>query len=140
MATEKKEKIIDASGSMIEKISAICRDLCLMKELEITSDEQLVAMIKAKFADFRLVAGRSNEPLAQSVADCLGIKLLNRTLKDFGNTEIKCQMTENVRGRDIFILESPSDCAIAGAIARPTAIPAIAKAVWIVLFISISPR
>jgi ribose-phosphate pyrophosphokinase len=99
-------KQVDADEArMIGKIAGICQELDLLKELHIPK-ERLAEVIRTKFSDFRLVAGRSNEPLAKDIADRLGITLMSRTLKDFGNTEIKCKIDENVREKDIYILQS----------------------------------
>jgi ribose-phosphate pyrophosphokinase len=53
-----------------------------------------------------LVSGRANLPLAQEVADCLGVELGDPNLEDFANGEIHCRFGESVRGMDVFIMQS----------------------------------
>ena len=56
-----------------------------------------------------LFSGGANLPLAEDVADLLGVKLggLHRSL--FSNGEIYARPTESVRGADCFVLQSHSD-------------------------------
>ncbi len=53
-----------------------------------------------------LVSGSTNLPLAEAIADCLGVKLGETNMGEFANGEIHCQFGESVRGTDIFILQS----------------------------------
>ena len=53
-----------------------------------------------------LVSGRANLPLAQEVADCLGVELGEPNLEDFANGEIHCRFGESVRGTDVFIVQT----------------------------------
>jgi len=54
----------------------------------------------------RLLAGRSNMPLATEIADCLGVELGHPNLSEFANGEIHCKLGENVRGADVFIIQT----------------------------------
>jgi len=53
-----------------------------------------------------LLAGRSNLPLAEEIADCLGVQLGNPNLVEFANGEIHSRLGENVRGADVFIIQT----------------------------------
>jgi len=54
-------------------------------------------------------SGRSNPDLAAKIADKLDITLGGVQLKTFANGEIYARYEENVRGSDMFIVQSPSD-------------------------------
>jgi ribose-phosphate pyrophosphokinase len=52
------------------------------------------------------MTGNSNRPLAEKVAEQLGVPLCDVTLDRFADGEIQCKINENVRGVDIFIIQS----------------------------------
>ncbi len=54
----------------------------------------------------KLISGTANLPLAEKVADHLGIELCDVTLERFADGEIRCQINENIRGVDVFIIQS----------------------------------
>ncbi|MCE5195206.1 MAG: ribose-phosphate pyrophosphokinase [Nitrospiraceae bacterium] len=54
----------------------------------------------------RLLTGNSNKELAKEVASNLGISLCDATITTFSDGEIQVQINENVRGSDIFVLQS----------------------------------
>ncbi len=54
----------------------------------------------------QLYSGRANLPLAQEVAEHLGIVLGDPELVDFPNSEVRCRFGESVRGSDVFIIQS----------------------------------
>jgi len=54
----------------------------------------------------KLMTGSSNRPLAEKVAEQLGVPLCDVTLDRFADGEIQCKINENVRGVDIFIIQS----------------------------------
>lgn len=56
----------------------------------------------------RLIAGRSNRPLAEGIAKNLGTKLVDCTINDFANSEIGVEINENVRGTHVFIIQTGS--------------------------------
>lgn len=61
---------------------------------------------------FKLAAGRSNPALSNKVAQALGIELANITIRNFSDGELWAKYEENVRGIDLFIIQStfaPSD-------------------------------
>jgi ribose-phosphate pyrophosphokinase len=53
-----------------------------------------------------LLAGRSNVPLAQEIAEHLGVPLGEPNLAEFANGEIHTRLGENVRGSDVFIIQT----------------------------------
>ncbi|MFD1254959.1 MULTISPECIES: ribose-phosphate pyrophosphokinase [Devosia] len=56
----------------------------------------------------KLVTGNSNRPLAQAVASYLELPLTDCTVKRFADNEVYVEIHENVRGEDVFILQSTS--------------------------------
>ena len=56
----------------------------------------------------KLLAGNSNEPLAKAIADYLEIPLTEASVKRFADEEIFVEVLENVRGQDMFVLQSTS--------------------------------
>jgi ribose-phosphate pyrophosphokinase len=62
--------------------------------------------------DFKIASGRSNPKLSQKVAESLGIRLSDVSIRNFSDGEIWAKYEENVRGVDLFIIQStfaPSD-------------------------------
>jgi len=59
--------------------------------------------------NLKLFAGNSNPALAKEICDYLGIPLGQAQVSRFSDGEIKVKIEENVRGMDIFILQSTSD-------------------------------
>jgi ribose-phosphate pyrophosphokinase len=53
----------------------------------------------------KLFTGNANRPLAQEIADCLGISLGKAEVTRFSDGESQVQINENVRGADVFILQ-----------------------------------
>lgn len=56
----------------------------------------------------KIVAGNSNLDLAQRVADHLDQKLVKCTIKRFADGEISVEIHENIRGEDVFVIQSTS--------------------------------
>jgi len=56
----------------------------------------------------KLVTGNSNRALAQSIASYLELPLSDCTVKRFADKEVYVELHENVRGEDVFILQSTS--------------------------------
>jgi len=54
----------------------------------------------------KLMAGNSNLPLARAIADYLELPLTNAHVRRFADEEIFVEILENVRGEDVFILQS----------------------------------
>ncbi|MEO7456376.1 MAG: ribose-phosphate pyrophosphokinase [Gemmatimonadaceae bacterium] len=55
---------------------------------------------------FKLLAGMSNRPLAEEIAKQLGVPLCKLTCNKFADGEIFVRIDENVRGNDVFIVQS----------------------------------
>ncbi len=56
----------------------------------------------------KLVTGNSNRPLAGAIASYLELPLTDCTVKRFADKEIFVEIHENVRGEDVFVLQSTS--------------------------------
>ena len=56
----------------------------------------------------KLMAGNSNLPLARAIAEYLGIELTDASVRRFADEEIFIEIHENVRGEDLFIMQSTS--------------------------------
>jgi ribose-phosphate pyrophosphokinase len=54
----------------------------------------------------KLISGNANRPLAEKVGQQLGVSLCDVTLDRFADGEIQCQVNENIRGVDVFIIQS----------------------------------
>lgn len=53
----------------------------------------------------RVFSGRANRPLAERIARCLGDHLGNLKVESFPDTETSVRIEEDVRGRDVFIVQ-----------------------------------
>jgi ribose-phosphate pyrophosphokinase len=56
----------------------------------------------------KLMTGNSNLPLAKAIADYLEIPLTDALVRRFADEEIFVEINENVRGEDVFVLQSTS--------------------------------
>ncbi|MDB2414479.1 ribose-phosphate pyrophosphokinase [Rickettsiales bacterium] len=56
----------------------------------------------------KLISGNSNIPLARSMGKQLGSSLTDATVKRFADMEIFVEVHENMRGEDVFIIQSTS--------------------------------
>jgi len=56
----------------------------------------------------KLLAGNSNRPLAEAIAACLDIPLTDATVHRFADMEVFVEIHENVRGEDVFLVQSTS--------------------------------
>ena len=56
----------------------------------------------------KLIAGNSNEPLAKAMAEYLGLELTEASFRRFSDNEIFVEVHENVRGEDVFLIQSTS--------------------------------
>ena len=55
--------------------------------------------------NLKIFSGRSNPVLAQKIADSLGIELGILSIKTFSDGELWIKFEENIRGRDVFIIQ-----------------------------------
>src|SRR5580700_9371824 len=53
----------------------------------------------------RVFSGRANVPLAEKIAQCLGDPLGKLTLQNFPDGEFLARIDEDVRGRDVFVVQ-----------------------------------
>jgi ribose-phosphate pyrophosphokinase len=58
--------------------------------------------------EMKIFAGNSNPPLAEAVSRYLGVALGKAVVETFSDGESKVEIKENVRGRDVFVLQSTS--------------------------------
>ena len=56
----------------------------------------------------KLLAGNSNLPLATAIADYLDMKLTEASVRRFADEEVFVEVNENVRGEDVFVIQSTS--------------------------------
>ena len=56
----------------------------------------------------KLLAGNSNRPLARSIADYLEMELTDASVRRFADEEVFVEINENVRGEDVFVIQSTS--------------------------------
>ena len=57
----------------------------------------------------KLLAGNSNPLLANHISNHAGLALSKVQLKKFADDEISCEIDENIRGEDVFIIQSISN-------------------------------
>jgi ribose-phosphate pyrophosphokinase len=57
----------------------------------------------------KLISGNSNLPLAESIAMHLGMELTKANIKRFTDQEIWVEISENVRGEDVFVIQPTSN-------------------------------
>ena len=56
----------------------------------------------------KIMAGNSNLPLAQAIADYLKLPLTDASVRRFADDEVFVEIHENVRGEDVFVVQSTS--------------------------------
>lgn len=56
----------------------------------------------------KILAGNSNLPLARAIADYLKLPLTNADVRRFADDEVFVEIHENVRGEDVFVVQSTS--------------------------------
>ena len=56
----------------------------------------------------KLLAGNSNLPLARAIADYLETSLTKASVRRFADEEVFVEINENVRGEDVFVIQSTS--------------------------------
>ena len=72
----------------------------------VSKGEHATWMERAPNKRLMLFAGRSNMALGEAIAERLGIKLGDVTLKTFTNGEVYVRYEESIRGSDVFIVQS----------------------------------
>ena len=84
----------------------------------------------------KVFSGRSNLPLAEKIANTLGQKLGNISIRTFSDGEIWVKYEENIRGCDVFIIQStngPSENIMELALLVDAAVRASADTVTVVM-------
>jgi ribose-phosphate pyrophosphokinase len=66
------------------------------------------AKTSGKNGTVKLVAGNSNQPLANAIATYLNLPLTKASVRRFADNEIFVEIHENIRGSDVFIIQSTS--------------------------------
>jgi len=64
--------------------------------------------MSGKNGSIKLVAGNSNPALAKEIADWLKMPLTKASVRRFADMEIFVEIQENVRGSDVFVVQSTS--------------------------------
>ncbi|WP_369682019.1 ribose-phosphate pyrophosphokinase [Malonomonas rubra] len=54
----------------------------------------------------KVFTGNSNEPLAQEICQHLSVRLGDAKVKTFSDGEVMVEISENVRGRDVYVIQS----------------------------------
>ncbi|MGZ3693840.1 MAG: ribose-phosphate diphosphokinase [Bdellovibrionota bacterium] len=63
-------------------------------------------VLPAARSQLHIFSGGSNRPLAQKIAESLGVELGRTDLRRFSDKEIFVEIQESVRGRDVYIVQS----------------------------------
>ena len=58
------------------------------------------------YSGIRIFSGNANEPLGERIAQHLGRRLDGASVSKFSDGEINVDISENVRGRDVFLVQS----------------------------------
>ena len=56
----------------------------------------------------KLIAGSSNRALSEKIAKRLGTNIADAEIKRFKDGEVSVEIKENVRGEDVFVIQSTS--------------------------------
>ncbi|HEV7369842.1 ribose-phosphate pyrophosphokinase [Arenibaculum sp.] len=56
----------------------------------------------------KVIAGNSNRPLAEAISACLNVPLTKASIRRFSDMEVFVEILENVRGEDVFVIQSTS--------------------------------
>ena len=56
----------------------------------------------------KVLAGNSNRPLVEAIAACLNVPLTKASIRRFSDMEVFVEVQENVRGEDVFVVQSTS--------------------------------
>jgi len=56
----------------------------------------------------KVLAGNSNRPLAEAIATYLNVPLTKASIRRFSDLEVFVEVQENVRGEDVFVIQSTS--------------------------------
>ena len=79
-------------------------------------------------SEIKLFSGNANLPLAHDIADKLGFPLGRAKVSTFSDGEVQVELADNVRGRDVFLIQPTSAPAQARFRTRWASIPAPRRA------------
>lgn len=71
-------------------------------------DGSLMELDKALNYEIRVVSGNANRPLAQEIAHHLKVRMTSATVSRFSDGETRVAIEDNVRGKDVFIVQPTS--------------------------------
>jgi ribose-phosphate pyrophosphokinase len=57
----------------------------------------------------KIISGNSNRQLAQAMAEHINLQLMDASIQRFPDSEIRIEVNENVRGEDVFLVQSTSN-------------------------------
>jgi ribose-phosphate pyrophosphokinase len=66
------------------------------------------AAISAKNGSIKLIAGNSNPELTEAISSWLNVPMTKASVRRFADMEVFVEIQENVRGSDVFVLQSTS--------------------------------
>jgi ribose-phosphate pyrophosphokinase len=55
--------------------------------------------------DLKIFSGRANRDLTKRICDYLGLPMARITIGNFPDSEISCKVDEDIRGRDVFLVQ-----------------------------------
>ncbi|MGV6800644.1 MAG: ribose-phosphate pyrophosphokinase [bacterium] len=76
----------------------------------------------------KILAGNSNQSLAKNISTVLGVGLTQAEIKRFADSEVFVEVLENVRGEDVFVIQSTSEPANDNLMELLITIDALARA------------
>ena len=83
-----------------------------LKVIDMLSNASTMPKTQAKTSGkngaVKLVAGNSNQPLATAIGEHLGLQLAKASVRRFADNEIFVEIHENIRGSDVFVVQSTS--------------------------------
>ncbi len=56
----------------------------------------------------KLIAGNSNRPLAEAISAYLNVPLTKANIRRFSDMEVFVEILDNIRGEDVFVIQSTS--------------------------------
>ena len=64
--------------------------------------------VTSVFKELKIFTGNANPALTQEICSHLSVPLASATVKTFSDGEIMVEINENVRGRDVFVVQPTS--------------------------------
>jgi ribose-phosphate pyrophosphokinase len=58
--------------------------------------------------EMKILTGNSNRPLAEAISAYLNLPLVNASIRRFSDMEVFVEIQENIRGEDVFVVQSTS--------------------------------